>query len=302
MGLFYYHGAWVEGTVTTVFPDFTIKLPGPTPAQDVWPPVPGSAATNTFANGIIFRPGAPSNGNIVRTWAEVKAYVAATNGAINIYVDNSLAPAVVDPGVTDFQGRAFLRAGSPIIAPAPMQLDVPDGAILKDLAGILFSLNVVLHGTTGPTLSFSRVQTFGAFGGAVLDNQGTVPAIDVDPTAFGLILSTALGGRISATTAPIVSVPNPGQGLILVLFTGGAFTGPSVAIGPVGAGLQIVYDASAQSLPTVPGWLGTVSLAPLGKASQVDYTPAVLADWSGVTPTSVANALDRIAAKISPIP
>lgn len=32
------------------------------------------------------------------------------------------------------------------------------------------------------------------------------------------------------------------------------------------------------------------------------YEPAVLANWSGTAPTNVANALDRIAAKIGPIP
>lgn len=294
--------SWVEDIVTTIFPDPTIRLPGPTPAQDVWPPTPESVAANSFANGIIFRPGAPSNGNVVGTWAEVKAYIAATNGALNIFVDSSLAPAVVDLGITDFQNRAFLRPAASVLAPVPMQLDVPDGALLKDLPGVIFGLVVALHGTSGPTLSFSKGVSFGVFGGAVIDNQGTVPAIDVDPALFGLVISTALGGRISATGAPIVSVPNPGQQLIITAFTAGAFTGPSVAIGPVGAGLQIIYDASAQSLPNVPGWLGTIVFSPLGKATQVDYQPAVLADWSGVAPTSVANALDRIAAKIGPIP
>jgi hypothetical protein len=38
------------------------------------------------------------------------------------------------------------------------------------------------------------------------------------------------------------------------------------------------------------------------KSTMVGYTPAILANWSNVTPTSVANALDRIAAAIGPIP
>lgn len=33
-----------------------------------------------------------------------------------------------------------------------------------------------------------------------------------------------------------------------------------------------------------------------------DYTPANLADWSGTAPTSLADALDRIAAALTPIP
>jgi hypothetical protein len=255
------------------------------------------------ATGIIFRPGTPSStGNIVATWAEVQAAIAATNGALNVFVDSSIAPAVVDVGVTDFQGRVFLRAASTVLTPAPMQLDVPDGAVLQDLAGILFSLLVVLHGTTGPTLKFTKAVSFGVFGGAVLDNQGTVPAIEVDPTLPILVLSAIVGGRMSATGAPIVNVPNPGQQLILTEFTAAAMTGASFATGPVGAGLQIIFDASIQSLPSTPGWLGGIGLSPLDQAVHMQYQPAILANWSGVQPTSVADALDRIAAKIGPIP
>jgi hypothetical protein len=40
----------------------------------------------------------------------------------------------------------------------------------------------------------------------------------------------------------------------------------------------------------------------ISEASQDTYTPSAVANWSGVAPTSVANALDRIAAHVGPIP
>ena len=36
-------------------------------------------------------------------------------------------------------------------------------------------------------------------------------------------------------------------------------------------------------------------------ATSMAYAPAVVANWSGTAPTSVANALDRIAAALGPI-
>lgn len=38
------------------------------------------------------------------------------------------------------------------------------------------------------------------------------------------------------------------------------------------------------------------------QAANVNYTPAIVGNWSGTAPTSVANALDRIAAHVGPIP
>jgi hypothetical protein len=40
----------------------------------------------------------------------------------------------------------------------------------------------------------------------------------------------------------------------------------------------------------------------ISEASQDTYTPSAVANWSSVAPTSVANALDRIAAHLGPIP
>jgi hypothetical protein len=64
-----------------------------------------------------------------------------------------------------------------------------------------------------------------------------------------------------------------------------------------GAFYQITASADC-GIPTLPAG-GTVFFSTMGQ--DVVYTPSVLANWSGTAPTSVANALDRIAAKIGPI-
>ena len=56
-------------------------------------------------------------------------------------------------------------------------------------------------------------------------------------------------------------------------------------------------DVNAQ-LTTLNSDIGALTITGLS----FDYTPAVLADWSGTAPTSLAEALDRIAAALTPIP
>ena len=61
-------------------------------------------------------------------------------------------------------------------------------------------------------------------------------------------------------------------------------------------------DPAGTTGPVLASLVGYDLNLDIQSATDVSYTPAVLADWSGTAPTSVANALDRIAAKITPIP
>ena len=80
-----------------------------------------------------------------------------------------------------------------------------------------------------------------------------------------------------------------------------------IAFGVAGAvsldGAQTSYEATADGIPATVN-LTSGAPAPVldTQARAIGYVPSNLANWSGVAPTSVANALDRIAAKITPIP
>lgn len=70
-----------------------------------------------------------------------------------------------------------------------------------------------------------------------------------------------------------------------------------------------IYLYLPNSVPTgqqgVQGIQGATGIqgvtGPLGPASVVPYTPGVPSAWSGVVPTSVGNALDRLATKAAPV-
>lgn len=86
-------------------------------------------------NNVIYQPGGTSNGPVVATWEEVKAFIALKSGACIIYVDDSItSPALVPAtaGVTECFGRVELRpfkVDSIIFS----VLEIEDGATLSNL-------------------------------------------------------------------------------------------------------------------------------------------------------------------------
>lgn len=78
-----------------------------------------------------------------------------------------------------------------------------------------------------------------------------------------------------------------------------AIPGTAYSRQPVTA-VQVVDDAELDRY-TDQAHVAGGAPAPLVQGG-LGYNPASLPNWSGVAPSSVWNALDRIAAKIGPIP
>src|SRR5208283_3735949 len=192
--------------MTPIIPDLTIKEPGVGPGQDYWPPVAGGnspSAVTTFSQGIIWRPGAASVGNIVGSWAEVQAAIAATNGAITVLVDDSMAPAVVSVGTTDCQSRVVFTAAFQHELPIEVVMVLPDGAILNDVRAIIGFLTVETQGTSTPNFTFTPDRALTVFEGGVILNTGTEPSIRLAAGAFFVI---------TFADSSIFSNTNPGVG------------------------------------------------------------------------------------------
>src|SRR5271166_5635938 len=98
----------------------------------------GGPPASELMAAVVFRPGAPSSGFFVATWAEVQAVMAASPAGV-VFVDNGLvSPALVPgtSGVTDFQGRWELRPYRPNFQANYAELTVQDGATLKAVCRI----------------------------------------------------------------------------------------------------------------------------------------------------------------------
>lgn len=82
--------------------------------------------------------------------------------------------------------------------------------------------------------------------------------------------------------------------------TSSTLTAGDCAVGDI---LQNPVSGSADLIGQDPS--GAPSVVPLltdATGAGASYTPANLAKWSNITPTSIADALDRIAASVGPIP
>lgn len=293
--------------MSNLVPDLTIEEEGVVPAQNVWPPLPSGSNTSSLvflADGIIFRPGGMSLGNVFATWVEIKAVIAATNGALTVLVDDSVAPAVVSVGVTDCQSRVTFTSAFQHELPSTVKLTLPDGAILKDVRAINGFLTVVAEGTTVPNFQFTPDRALSLIDGGVISNVGTQPIIRLAANAFFVVTfaESSIFSNPTPGAGPLVDLSAPGAQAVIFTVTGSGFTTDNTVTGVAGTTAIFQFDASLGNFPTNPGFAGTTQKFVLDDALFMSYTPAVLANWSGVAPTSTADALDRLAAKVGPVP
>lgn len=158
----------------------------------------------------------------------------------------------------------------------------------------------------GYTQNGINMTLFGSFvsGGNITIN--THPASDTQVHLVG-------GGMSSVSGAPpsgnLIVNSAPGDGPLapfkLLSF---AISGDNAGVGGNfivnNTGQSMVIDATVDSIPVISKVTitGSTTLRRLDDAFGLAYTPASLADWSGIAPVTVQQALDRIAAMIGPVP
>lgn len=202
------------------------------------------------ASAIIFRPGAASAGNVYGTAAEIAAQLTAANGALLVFLDDSIAPCVIPAGVVwNAQGRAEI-AGLPNATRTT--LEIQDTAQIRNPA------------------YFRNAE--------ILSDAATLPSLDYDDwTKFSAIM-LQIGSTLAlsaAATAPAIVVP-AGELVCLVcgLFTSILSSEPSGLVPVISlttGGAQAVFLIEESE---VQGWTaeivggdGTTSVSWIGDAS-----------------------------------
>ncbi len=278
-----------------------IRVPGVGPAQDVWPPVPGAAVSSGSSN-LIWRPGGTAGGNVVTTAAAVAAALVQAQGALAIFIDSTLAPANVNVDWNGF-GCATLY---PYNA-ASFLFTINDGATLHAFAE-MSALVAVCQCKTTQAFSFDTDDSFLLFNFATiaLAAGALVPAIEITAADAEFALFSLLGS-FDNSLAPAVPVITTDAGAASTFYIHSAaqnftflVTGNEIGGGP---GSTVFWENDDTTPPLASAlFTGTLNQAPSSDAANELYTPAVVANWSGVAPSSVANALDRLAAKVGPVP
>jgi hypothetical protein len=236
--------------------------------------------------GVIYSPGNPSPGpNEYTSWAD--AYAAAAEPR-SIYVDDSfVSPVPIPSGSWEVNE---LRAAA---APGAIALVEPQaGCVLVNLATLD---HITMDGVSpSPVIPLASGQMLNLKWSSINVQSTGAPAVSV--SAFSYI--TAEFSQIGNFAGVAVDV----NGFLLLFVDSGSGVANTALDSSAATGICVaqLMNAGAYVNPVQgPGLL--LLLSNYGQGSNVGYTPAVLADWSGVAPANLADALDRIAAALGPI-
>jgi hypothetical protein len=243
------------GGQATAPPSVTQILQGAT--GPVGPAGPGGGAVPN----LVFRPGVASSGNHVATWAEVEAFITGNNYNVVIYIDDSIAAAVVPStastecaSLTQFTGFAPIQGNA---------LTIADGGEIKNLGRISDGCYITATPTIRSSLVFNSAYTYFKMSRnlVIAGNAGaTKSLIDVQvPMVFYLDNDA---GFYNPATVALISVAS-GQNLTVYAATNETYAVPANLVsGDATTSLYWFYDSTVPYL-TQTLFLGTVSTTSL---------------------------------------
>ena len=306
----------VTGTPTTLVLTLTAAATTDVLALDVWylhsieglaagsqayfvaKPGAGSGAQEN----IIWRPGVPSNGAVVETWAEVEARIAATSGNIIVQVDSSIAPAII-PEETDTEcfGRVQL-VGYTLLLGAIMTVTITDGGRLRNLftvksvavngvctqhdmllqnvdGGVLIcreggQVNLELGSTKSAIRMAGTFSEIAAFEGATFNNNAANPLLAMIAVEPGKVIIHAIISQAGSQA-----------------FSGADAYSPQLFSGDATTTLLEILDSSAPQV-TQTLFLGTVNAVPMSTARGTSYDDTLVLPLLGSS--NVQGAIDAL--------
>lgn len=247
-----------------------------------------------LSSEIIFRQGAISAGNVFGTWDEVADLISEKEGALIVFVDDSIvSPCVVSSSV-DCKGKTiFIGAfGNPI-----PKLEISGGFALTDPKSFV-SLELLLSSPVLPNLIFSDGSVLQFIQGLRLTIvDATVPNISIaDGESFVLVSDKGVQINNSGNTVIKLGV---GSSLVFVVFENTTAMTINDLIESVdnSSNLVLVYDSSFDSNSfTNAGFTGTYINSPICNSISVKYDDATLPQFGS---DNVQGVLDIIKQNLS---
>lgn len=269
----------------------------------------GGAAQQSF----VFRPGAvaPLPDGVYNDWATLYADAIQAPGPITIYFDNSLvdpAPIVIPAGNWDFPRWDVTLAGA--LAFSFTQVTLSPETTLNGVASIdnflaVFSSNALSPVITAPPPTPSGSPAVLVLGrGVQIFTFGAAPFVEIPTDRFYAI---GMLNQAAFSTTNIANVLDGTLGITaLLMFCQDGATVPADSIRSTGVNTltQFVFSAASKLVDFTgqPNFLGSIFTDLLNSGGNIQYLEGNLADWSGTPPGTLANALDRLAAHVGPVP
>jgi hypothetical protein len=259
-----------------------------------------ASAQRSALTSVVLRPGDTSGApGVFTSWAALYAACSSIPGGVRVFVDDSIVSPVhmTAGGPFNLNGWRFSGAASFTDAEGTAALVIDDGVTWDGSKSATLTIESLDVSSAAP----ANVCTIAAGAEFNLTLFGTRIVMTGAGALFD-VTTTGLGGFLLAT----LQLSNLGDGTHAVVNAGStpdfctidSFVGSFVETGSV-TGCIFAFDSSAGG-GLIPG--ASYTFVQRDHAEFMAYNASVPANWSGTSPASVANALDRIAAKITPIP
>lgn len=253
---------------------------------------------------LVFEPGNLTPGPGVYTdWADLMAAANAAPGPVEIRMSDAFAAVEIPAGVHVFAKGAIFSA----LHYKGTVLTILDGATLEGVREFKGALNIDYQGTVDPCIVFNA--SIGEVGGVLIIDEnveitisGGVPFIRIEEDRFPAFIMRNGGLFNSASMIELVDGNIGITAALFLLYDAAGYVPDALITAGLNTALfALVFSSSARKGP-MAGFAGSIiEDITAVRAENIDYTAAVAGDWTGVNPTSVANALDRIAAAAGPI-
>jgi hypothetical protein len=257
---------------------------------------------------VVLRPGDTTGAdNVFTSWAALYAACAGIAGGVRVIVENTGGIPHITAGDWAINGWRFdgSAASHALTVFTGSQLVIDDGAhFVGDANGNLqveFGYSIIVYGNwTSPIITIGTDEQGNVFlrENSQLAAIGASPFMHVTDTGNAYVLVTGISVIGDGTHATFTDTAASGANGLEVIAGLGSTVNANAVQASAGGVSYLEIDSSVNYTGPQTG----ATLVLQSQAAQVAYTPALSANWSGTNPTSVANALDRIAAKIGPIP
>lgn len=258
----------------------------------------GPAASVVHVPQLVFDPGSvgPLGPNVFADFSELMDTFAQTPGQVGIFFP---ADCTIPAGAYDFEQRGMLMSSH---RDDPSQVTVALDAAGVALANLreIYDIHVRQDGV-GPAMTLIDNEGLLLFHGGVISSTNG-PLVLLAGAADPATIIGAFGGQArSSGGAEPIEVADASIGAYFGLVESG--TDNDTVKGAASALFLLATDDTPSNVnPTYAGFLGTIVELLFSTSVYVSYSAAVPANWAGTSPTSVKEALDRIAAALGPIP
>lgn len=272
-------------------------------ARSVYPVQPLGVAPFSVASAFVWRQNGPNNRNVFGDFPGLYEATSTLDPASIkwVAIDSTAAPCAIPSGPWSLNNFKFYNS-APAGTTASETILVETGAVLSFLELEIHNGVTLQSAATSPpvVVASGQASSLRVYNGHVQSVPGAAPFFHAE-SGSDVGIHVFENASINGTT-PFFQVDAGVSQAAIILNDNAILDANNLSgTGPI----LVEASASASASLTQPALTGLLTLTYVSQAGQITYPPGNPANWVGPAPTTVQQALDRIAANTTnahPIP